>query len=207
MALTLSEEFYQRTGNKKQFLYNIQPMENIPSVIQNGILSHDLAKKINHRNISMDEVQDIRENLRIPNGSSLHSYANVYFDARNPMMYKRQELAESLCVLAISPQILDIQGTVVSDGNAASQYTRFYTANDGIGQLRFDIIYSKWWTDMDIVAQFNKKRIKCAEVLVPDRIPYDYILEAIVVNRDAYVELQVKGFNKPIRIIPDEFFH
>lgn len=130
----------------------------------------------------MAEVQDIRENIQIPSGGPLHSYANVYFDARNPMMYKRQELAQTLCVLAISPKILDLPGTIVSDGNAASQYTRLYPASSGISQLNFGIIYSPWWTDEDPFEQYAKKRIKCAEVLVPDRIPYGDILQAIVVG-------------------------
>ena len=63
-----------------------------------------------HASIAMSDVQSRRNDVIIPNGGPLHSYANAYFDPRNPMMYKRQNIAESLCVLAISASVLDFRG-------------------------------------------------------------------------------------------------
>ena len=75
-----------------------------------------------HKSIAMSDVQSRRDNVVIPNGGHLHSYANAYFNPRNPMMYKRKDMAETLCVLAISALVLDCAGTIISDGNAASAY-------------------------------------------------------------------------------------
>lgn len=133
--LAPSRQFYDRTHRKS--IYNIQPISNIPSVISQGILSYNRAVVLEHVSIAMSDVQNRRNDVTIPQGGPLHSYANAYFDPRNPMMYKRQNMADSLCVLAISASVLDFAGTIISDGNAASQYSRFYSPDEGIQKLDF----------------------------------------------------------------------
>lgn len=49
-----SQLFYRKT--KKQSVYNIQAISNIPSVIRNGILSYNLVNKMTHVSIAMSEV-------------------------------------------------------------------------------------------------------------------------------------------------------
>ena len=199
-----SSMFFERT--KKRSVYNIQPIQNIPSVMEYGILSYKQAEKLRHESIAMKDVQIRRDKVIIPNGLPLHSYANAYFDPRNPMMYSRQKIAESLCVLAISSQVLDFEGTVVSDGNAASSYTRFYSPEEGIEQLDFVRIYSKWWIDEDQYIEFERKRIKCAEILVVGSIPFDLVVGACVSTKSGYENLKSSGFDKPIRVTPKIFF-
>src|SRR5438046_4685693 len=38
--------------------------------------------------VAMPEIQERRENKRVPGGRMLHEYANMYFDAHNPMLSK-----------------------------------------------------------------------------------------------------------------------
>ncbi len=201
---TSSEMFFIKT--EKKSVYNIQSIDNIPSVIQYGLLSFNHASKINHRSIAMSDVQNLRDNVIIPNGNSLHSYASAYFDPRNPMMYKRKNIAQTLCVLAIKTNVLDFEGTIISDGNAASEYSRFYSPLEGIDRLDFNLIYSQWWTDDDLYEKARRKRIKCAEILVPGKIDYEYIVGAIVVNEQAKLALEDKGFQKKIVVSPNVFF-
>ena len=52
----------------------------------------------------------------------------------------------------------------------------------------------------------KQKRIKCAEILVPDAIAYEYIAGAIVVDEHAQDELVRKGFQKTIVVKPRVFF-
>ena len=92
-----SDIFMRVTG--KTGLYNIMPFRNISSVLSLGILSNFLAEKLPHVSVAMNEVQSRRDKVNVPNGMPLHQYANLYFDARNPMMYKRQD--EDICVLKI----------------------------------------------------------------------------------------------------------
>ena len=187
-------------------LSNIMPIENIPSVIANGILCHDKAVKVNHSDISMAEVQLRRKNVTIPNGMKLHRYASLYFSARNPMMYKRKDFANRLCVLAVSLEALNIPGCVVTDRNAATDVVKFYTPEEGLKKIDFAKVFARDWTDSDVSIQVNKKAVKCAEVLIPDCVPYTHIVGAYVANEDVKTDLIRLGFDKRIAVWPDLFF-
>ncbi len=52
----------------------------------------------------------------------------------------------------------------------------------------------------------RKKLIKCAEVLVPNYIPYNYVVAAAVVNESVAKKLKLIGFDKQIVITPGLFF-
>lgn len=68
----------------------IMPLENIPSVLKRGILSNERAAKVPHYSVAMEVVQERRESRQIPRGLKLHQYANLYFHARNPMLFKKK---------------------------------------------------------------------------------------------------------------------
>ena len=53
-----------------------------------GLLSHQGASAFPHYSVASEEVQERCRLKRLPNGERLHNYVNLYFDARNPMMYK-----------------------------------------------------------------------------------------------------------------------
>lgn len=182
------------------------PINNILSVMQHGILSNEKAKLKKHSSVALFEVQERREIKFVPYGLKLHQYANVYFDARNPMMYLRRDDACDLCVLKISCDILNIIDVVIADKNASSEYVRFYDSKNGLENLNYDLIYAEYWTDNDYYEYYKKKSIKCAEILVPYNIPYDYILSAAVVDEHAKNKLLQCSFNKPIFIQPKLFF-
>ena len=74
----------------------IMPLENIPSVLKFGILSNEGAAKLQHRSVAMEDVQEKRDLKHVPGGLKLHQYANLYFHARNPMLYKRRNEGEYL---------------------------------------------------------------------------------------------------------------
>ncbi len=186
-------------------LQNIMPIENISSVLTNGILSHEQAAWICHKDVSMTNVQDRRDKVRVPKGLQLHQYANLYFDARNPMMYKRKSHAHTLCVLSVSKKVLEIPGVVITDQNAASNYVRFLPPSS-LNSLDFDQIYSDDWNHPDPIAYWRHKSAKCAEVLVPKSIPPSLIQKAYIVSEVAKTELWAKGFDKPIEFMPRLFF-
>lgn len=197
-----SELFYELTGRKA--LYNIMPIANIPSVTQSGILSYNSVPD-NHISVADPDVQDRRDKY-IPGGKELHSYANLYFDPRNPMMYRRRNEYKDLCILAITAQILDIDGVVVTDQNAATSLVKFIEPHEMQGALDFDIIYMRDWNDSDYYEKIRKRHKKCAEVLVPDNVPYSYIIGAYVADNETEQKLRDQGFDKRIKVNPDKFF-
>lgn len=183
------------------------PIENIPSVLKHGILCHILAEALPHKSIAMKSAQEKRSEILLPDKRPLHEFANVYFHARNPMMYLRRSHAVSLCVLQVSPKILMIEGCWVSDGNAASRkYVRFYKPSEMDSKLNYDMIFARRWTDCYTPFGSERKHAECAEVLVPDEITPDHITGAYVVDLIRQQMLADNGFNKPITVDPDLFF-
>jgi hypothetical protein len=183
----------------------ITPISNLPSIFEHGILSNARADRLAHDSVASEEVQTRRQK-QVPGGRRLHEYVNLYFHARNPMLFKRRGLRDSLCVLRVSPDVLDIPGTVVTDGNAASNYIRFAPAPHGVAIVTRDLAFAEWWTDGDEILQWRKKVARCAEVLVPDRVPPDLILGAYVSGTVGRERCEASGASCEITIDSRMFF-
>ncbi|MBI5422799.1 MAG: DUF4433 domain-containing protein [Opitutae bacterium] len=173
--------------------------------MEHGILSYDRASKLKHHSVAMQPVQDRRDVKRVPGGLMLHHYANLYFHARNPMMFARQEQASDLCVLCVSRSIAQLDGVVFADRNASSDWVRFLHPSQA-DLLDFDAIYAADWRDTDRFRYFEKKSKKCAEVLVPRLVEPRFIAGAAVVDQAAETRLRQLGFALSVRIDPHLFF-
>jgi len=187
-------------------LHCIMPMSNIASVAMHGLLSYERVAALPHDSVAMQPVQDRRDKKEVPGGLRLHQYANLYFHARNPMLFKRLNEASSLTVLSVSIEVLRLPGTVISDQNAASDYARFLSP-DQWQLLDFDAIYaSNWKHPEDQIAEWRHKSRKCAEVLVPHRIESQFLRGAYVIDTDAQQRLVGLGFGLPVTVTPQLFF-
>jgi hypothetical protein len=186
----------------------IMPLENIPSVLNQGILSNERSAKLPHRSVAMTEVQERRDRKQVPGGLKLHQYANLYFHARNPMMYKRKEHVADLCVLCVSLDVLKVDGVVLADCNASSGYVRFLPPKPAYDRfLDFDDIFALTWTHPDDpIAEMRHKSRKCAEVLVPHVVEPRFIIGARVVNGATKTRLSALGFTLRIDVDPVVFF-
>ncbi|MGH2618519.1 MAG: DarT ssDNA thymidine ADP-ribosyltransferase family protein, partial [Thermomicrobiales bacterium] len=72
-------------------LHFFSPRANLDSIRVHGILSHARAAVLPHVSIANESVQHYLRNKRLPSGRMLHEYANLYFHARNPMMYFKKD--------------------------------------------------------------------------------------------------------------------
>jgi hypothetical protein len=174
-------------------LHFITPILNLQSVRLHGILSHELASRVPHLSVASAEVQSIRTGKRVPGGRLLHAYANLYFDARNPMMYKIKGSNTDLAVVCVSPVVLDLPEVVIADGNAASSATRFAASPGGLAILASERVYATSWTSADWWEYCERKRTRCAEVLVPDRVEPQYLVKARVVDASHVVLCESAG--------------
>ncbi len=170
-------------------LHSIQHIENLPSLLARGILSHRRAERLGHQSIA-EVIQDIRANKAVPGGRPIHDYACLYFNARNKMMYSRLDRHQDLCVLAVSPEVLDFEGVVVTDSNASSGYARFYEPSEGIPVLDRDEIFAEWWTHPDPIEQWRRGSATCAEVLVPHVVAAKFIERIYVSGNDVKSKLE-----------------
>lgn len=184
----------------------IVPIATVPSILQHGILSHNRAEKIAHDNIALGAVQDRRANVVVPNGRALHDYANLYVCPRNPMLLKRNNIHEQICVLRIRAEIVDLANVVITDSNAASKYARFVPAPMGLAIVDRERTFAEWWTHPDLIEKWRHSAQKCAEVLVPDRVPPEYIFGAYVSNQQSKEALERLAPNLPVVVNANMFF-
>jgi len=168
-------------------LHYISPIVNVPSILTHGILSHNKAKEMEHESCASQDIQDRRARVIVPGGGPLHDYVNLYFNARNPMMYSIKESHNTLTVLSISPDIIDLPGIIVTDRNASRDFTLFKPASDGLDIIDPELIFAEHWTHPNDPIKYDEHQgIMCAEVLVPTKADAHYILKAYVSCNQSY---------------------
>ncbi len=163
---------------------------------------------ITHQSVAMEEIQDRQKVKVVPGGRPLHEYVNLYFDARNPMLYRLVcSDHASLCVLRIDREVVKLPGVVLTDRNASSDYVRFSNFPDGLELINKDILFAQYWTHpQDPIEEMEHKSIKSAEVLVPDSIDASYILGACTSCTKACNFFQEKNDTIPVIINTYLFF-
>ncbi|MCL4476497.1 MAG: DUF4433 domain-containing protein [Nitrospirae bacterium] len=191
-------------------LHYITPIANMGSICRIGIISHAKVEKVPHESVAMDEIQARRKKVVVPGGRPLHQYVNLYFHARNPMMFKRKEVHKQLCVLRIDKAVLNLNQVVVTDGNASSDYVRFYSAAVGLRVIDGYLVFARYWNHDDPIEKFRHASTKCSEVLVPEKVSKDLILGAYVSCQESKAALyDIIREIKPdfsISVNPDLFF-
>ena len=183
------------------FLYHITHINNLPSIMNRGLLSHSLAENLPHRDISMHDVNERRAWCETIYGRPIHDYVPLYFNPRNPMLFKRRNIQRELLILAIRREVLFAEKILVTDGNAASPRTEIFPLHD-IEMIDWNGVHTSFWPDYE-----DGKRKICAEVLVPDRIDSREI-ETISCNNPSllkYAESRIPT-STPIRINTKLFF-
>src|SRR5512133_1353726 len=123
-----------------QELHYITDMANVASILERGILSNRLARRVvGHVSVADAEVQARRASKRVWVGRSsrtLDDSANLYVHARTAMLFNLlQSRKGDLTVLSVGPAVLELDGVVVADRNAASLASLFLPAAEGIAAL------------------------------------------------------------------------
>lgn len=177
-------------GELKELHY-IATAANLKSILKHGILSNNqvASLKLAHKSVADPIVQERREKKKVPGGLPLHDYVNLYINARNKMMNKviRVERHDSLMVLGVSTDVLDIPDVVITDHNAASgdQYVRYSPSPEGLAFIDRERVFAKYWTHLDdYLDQLRHGSEMCAEVLVPTIVEIEHV-ETIYVSCDS----------------------
>ncbi|MCC6156982.1 MAG: DUF4433 domain-containing protein [Deltaproteobacteria bacterium] len=194
------------TRDDVQELHSIMPIANLPSTLENGLLSHARVERLRHLSIAMPDVQRRRALRSVPGGRPLHEYVNLYFHARNPMMFSRKESHTSLCVLRVMHTVLDLPGVAIADQNASTDFARFHPSPEGLTRLDRSLVFAEFWTDPNPIEHRRRKAARCAEVLVPDRVDPCYIQGAYVSGLRAGAALAEIAPLLAVEELPGMFF-
>ncbi len=180
-------------------LHYICHADNLPSILANGILSHQRAKRHRPTSIADEDVQARRSEKSVPRGQPLHNYVNLYLNARNPMLYRITEGARNfadICVLSVSTSVLDLTDVVLADGNAASAATAFRPALSGLSAIERKRVFARYWTHHgDPLAEAEHKRVMCAEILVPGAVDAAMIKGVYVASNEVAASISANVAN------------
>jgi O-acetyl-ADP-ribose deacetylase (regulator of RNase III) len=185
-------------------LFYITHVENLPSILKHGILSHSQveAKKVPYKPIYDAGIVNNRKAKCTPAGKSLWDYANVYLQPRNPMMYRvvHEVSRKNLAVVAVRPDVLNGASVLLTDGNAASGPTSFYAVADGLKviQNQWSVIQAEYWR-----ADNGSKRQIMAECLVPDMIQAEHILSVYVADAETKNRADELLGHSRVHVVPE----
>ena len=102
------------------------------------------------------------------------------------MLSKVRQHNDIICVLRVDAGVLDLPGVIIADCNASSDYVRFYPVTLGLAAIDKDMLFARYWTHPDdIIKKWAHKSLKCAEVLIPDKVEPRWILAAYAANQTA----------------------
>ena len=175
-------------------LYYITHIKNLPSIFEKGILSHGRIKIEKVQNTPIYDIDIVNERRKkyTPDDKSLWYYANLFFQPRNAMLdrlinpkYKQHlETKQNLAVLGVASTVLEEQGVFITDGNAVSKNTRFYSLSAGLDMLHANIalIQSTSWISWNDDPNLRRKLM--AECLVPNQINPGHIRQFIVADQE-----------------------
>jgi O-acetyl-ADP-ribose deacetylase (regulator of RNase III) len=190
-------------------LYYITHYNNVPSILKHGILCHQAIEEggIPFTPIYNKEIVSRRAQRLVSRGKNLWAFANLYFQARNPMLYKvvHDKPLNEIVVLGIRRDVMDLEGTFIADGNAANSPTTIIP-HPKLTKAQWTEITNntqrEWWNQED-----GSKRKIMAECLVPERISPDYIDTIYIPNLDVKENLEsILPIEIPVVPEADMFF-
>jgi len=163
--------------------YYITHIDNLCSILEKGILSHQtiIDEDVAFIPIYDEEIVTNRSQIQTPNGKTLWDYANVFFQPRNPMLYRVliEKSKNDIAIVGVQPTILNDNNIFITTGNAAHSLSEILPPQKGLKILQKILknIDKEWWKSED-----GSKREIMAECLVPNRIPQNNINVIYVAN-------------------------
>jgi len=168
-------------------------IENLKDILERGILSHNEVEKQGLKPLKISDPQIVgnRNDIKTPSGNSLWDYANVYFRARNAMLYRivRNFKHSDIVIITVLPTITKLPNTFITNGNAASGSTQFFETpklKEVLNSLKPEIEW-EWWKKGD--GSISKMMAEC---LVKDKIPTDHLKAIYVSNHETKEKIERK---------------
>lgn len=189
-------------------LYYITHINNLPSILSQGILSHARIREagVPYTPIYNVDIINRRRSKYTPANKSLWHYANLFFQPRNAMLDglvnpeypDNYRTRGNIAVLGVANTVLQEQEIFITDGLAADELTRIYPRSEGLEilQAQQEMLKSDSW-----ISWYNSDEIKrqlMAECLVSNQVNPEHIQRFIVADQS--VANSLRGDLSPANI-------
>lgn len=153
-------------------------VDNLASIITaGGLRSHSQMTNFPYADLSNEDVQTGRATIVVPTSQRpLHDYVPLFFGFKTPMVAWNQARNDQMIFLRVSLDILVHPNLVFTDGNARSKTTQFF---DFTGPDDLAVINAKAINTVKYAKDAELKRQKQAEILIPDFLSFDKVLDII----------------------------
>lgn len=185
-------------------LFHMTHKSNVENILKHGLLPHNKAyPNLNRKNIADNEVNSLRVKVEPIFNRSLHEYVPLYFNPRNPMLYRRKNMQNDIVMLAINRKLIFNNNVIFTDGNAASNLTKFFNGVENLNQLNWNCIRDNFWNNFE-----DGKRLKCAEVLVYPKVEFSDILAIYCNTKDTLEYIRkFESYHITTKINTDLYFN
>lgn len=148
----------RRMADRISGLYYLTYIDNLPSILEQGILSHNQvdARGVAYRPIFDRGIVQRRAQLKTPDNRPLWDYANLYFQPRNPMLFRVKEEVgvENVVVVKVKASVLNQRGVWLTDGKTRRRRGSCYSLPRRIGRKHRSLNTSSMgcagcWTTMN----------------------------------------------------------
>ena len=200
-----------------QELYYIADIDNVASILDKGILSHNDALNIPHKDISSKTIQALRKTKVISTDSSaeaklpLWSFVCLFAQPHNAMMYLSKD--KHICILRIDKTLLENKDILISDRNASCHNAKFTKAqNWTLTEETARCLYSRYSLPFstNAIDANDYKSIRQLEILCPKTVATNYILGFFAKHKEDMQELlnilKEKLLTLPVTINANIFF-
>lgn len=213
----MPRELVKPCWKKLVYAYRLTHIENIPHILQAGLVHSDSPKASSkYVPIGDNAIIQIRHN-GLYKGYRLSDYIPFYFGPRSRMLYVIQNGFNGVtkvapedivyCVLKIEVVIEQGWDCIFTDGHAVTEITQFYTKKDlpNLNNIiKIEDVYAKYWSDEN---DLDLSRRRQAELLIKDEILPQYIAGYFVYNEEAEQRLVNLGITQgQICIVPQYYF-
>lgn len=192
------------SAHTNRFAYHFTLLDNLPGIIQGGLLSpnEQARRAVRHRSIAEQSIQARRSRMHVTCGPQgvVHDYVPFYFTSLSPMLQAvinaKNVDQHDIVHLAVPATVLDRQDVVFSNAAANTVVPpQFYSDPAHLTQLNWEIIDSpSWrWSTTD-------KQKRMAEMLVHASVQHNEIAHIIVWN--AHMKQQVETIYADAGVTP-----
>lgn len=186
MGIFVSKSLSQKINEKYQVwvAHHMTHMNNLRPILRAGELrSYNLMRGQSYHNLANEDVQLGRAAIVVSASQRpLHDYVPLYLGFKTPMVAINQIHNEDLLFLRFSLDVLAAPGSVLCDGNARSNTSKFYLFNDPDVFSNLDVAAIR---SVKYARDPELKRKKQAEVLIPDKLSMAQMLDMICYSESA----------------------
>lgn len=186
---------------------HITHIDNLESILENGLMSH--GNSFQKVDISNQDVNARRNKIEPIYNRSIHNYVPLYFNPRNAMLYRnRNDFGnDNIVILGFSKNILLLENSIFTNGNAASNNTWFTNDINNLLLIDWNKVWSRSWCNNHINDE-SIKNTMMAEFLIYEHLGIENLEVIYCYTQNIKVQVQEKFPSLKVNICvnPSLFF-